>query len=422
MKKILIMLYTILGLFGFGIKTVDVYSNTNSIKLASIKTEVITSYQQLPRSIEGKDVQVDVFKTGQRYKLVFDFLDVKYQLEVNELPHHATKVEGFEDENREPRYMKYLTQNNERYLFYDFQNAPSDAPILAEIDAEGAINGFRPFILWNIDTGKLKGTKRFLIHGTTHIKDNYASADLVFPVAIDDLLQITVNYQTIQTSAWIITSTKNHKVTRINGETSSYGTIFDLMTSDLFNGINYIERYVFNKDNQIEHIKDVSNEYNTTKAKREYMTKINEERNDNDLPSLQTSEIFDGANKVYRVALGLHNNFGQTKLKVKDINVSEVLYTFNGEYFHIHSSDITSLIAGGEAGKDAQDVLKDIKKIIDFVKNNWEVAVIAVVVIIIALALLPTILGGTVKTFSSVLINIIAMPFNLLKAIFKRRK
>lgn len=381
----------------------------------------ISSFNHLPYTLDRVDVDVSIQRINQDYVLIFDFLDVKYRLITSEMPH--SNHEGWADENRLPTHIKYYTDNGERFLFYEFQNAPSDEPVFVETDI---INGFRPFVLWNIDTGELSGTKELLIMGVTTIVNDLAYADLLFPFILDDLLQITVQYQTVSQQFWFHETTRTHEVRRINGETVAYGDIWDFYwrtwIGDWGASQNYIQQFVFGSGNQQEHIRNVDDVYQSQNAKMRFTVKINSQREANGYQPLALDDFFDGTKSMYRVTLNRHRDAFQTKISVNDVNIVSVLYVYQGEYFHVQQDDIISLITDASSGMDLDDLIAALNAFMAWLDNmdwgNIFVIITAIIVGLIVVVLLGPIFS-LIKLIWSGIKTIFKLIFTLPRRIFK---
>lgn len=408
-KIIALILVTALSLPLFAFTTSD---KITTIQNSNVETITINDYKKLPKTIDSIDVDVSVIKQPDgKYKMTFDFKDQKWDLIVSELPH--SKQEGWEDEKRIPEFMKYYTKDDKRFLFYWYQNDPSDKDIM--LDIEGAINGFRPFILYAIDDNYISGVKKLVIHGTTLIKKDFAYADLLFPFDLDDLLQIRIQYQTKSTQAFFHTSVKNWEVLRINDETMDYGNFWDFFwknwIGDIGNTLNYADQYLFGKGEK-KHIERIDSEYTTSQSRQDYVTKINKKLTESGKPTTSVSKLFDSENSMWRVALQRHHDPFQTKISVTDVNVTEVLYSYKGEYFYVAQEDITSLITDAEIGTDFTDIMKNIQ---DF--YNWLIALdwnnIIVWVVVVVIGILVIILIGPIFSLIKLIFTLIGLLFKI---------
>ena len=380
----------------------------------------ITRFDELPYTLENVDIDVDIIKSGSYYQMTFDFKGgIKYRLTVSELPHH--KDEGFKDEARLPNFMKYYTKNGQREIFYWWQNDPSSGDIMLDLENKN-IDGFRPFVTYNIDTGKLHGVKKLLIYGKTFLKNDFGYADLLFPFDLDDLLQIRVQYTTVSTQAYVHTSTKNWDLVRINGSTTQFGNYWDFwwrgITGDHASTLQYLKQFVFGK-NDIEQIKRVDSEYSSSSAKKDYVKKINDRLIELGEKTVTENQLFKNENSMWRIALQKHHDPFQTKVSITEVNVAEVLYVYKGEYFFVGQDDISSIIKDAETGTDLDDIMNKFNDFIAWFKNNKGTLVIIFYVLIgltifgIISPFIP-IVGFLLKGGLGVIFFVIRAIFNIL--------
>ena len=118
----------------------------------------------------------------------------QYNIGMIELP-------GVVELNKEPLSPGiYYTIGSTRYIYYEFLDNKSSVPLneqsLAFMDDPNQVKGFRPFVELNLTTGDYVFTDKLGLYTAYYDGPNgEAYADVVFPMDIDDVLAIEIEYQ-----------------------------------------------------------------------------------------------------------------------------------------------------------------------------------------------------------------------------------
>lgn len=429
-KKILIGLLVLLLIPLLLANTKSTQTNIAYLNVATpANTEVIHRFDRLFTLRSGASIEVTISKVGIQYSLLFDFgNNTRQQLLLNELPHY--QLEGFSDMiGRMPRHATWSNTAEGHILWYDFQQDPSDAPIIAELPNVSNIYGFRPFVYLNTSTNEVTGTRRLIIHGVTSIRNDHVFVDFVFPKQLDDLIQISVDYEWRSNQGFISwTSWRQATVTRINGKSSINTSLSNIVNSWYTFQWARTKRMLMGGASS-EHITDVSNRYRgDANARSTYLNNINNRRRELGLTNLTSAELFgtNNQNSVFQVYLDYHQLFAQTALEVRNVSIVEILYQYRGELFHVGGDDIEDIITGDRVGMDGQDLRKWFNSFFNFNNSTFR-TILFIVLIVVGIIFLPLIFKVIVglKYFFLILVlpfKIIFIPLITLSKRKKKRK
>jgi hypothetical protein len=313
------------------------------------------------------------------------------------------------------------TDDDVKYLYYEFQNKASDKPIY--LDIEENIYGFRPFVNWNTSSGAYILTEKLSIMGVVSYDGRLAYLDLLFNINLDDLLQIEFKYDYRYQYVWstwgeMKTSTDiRYKGQSVN-VTSLWSKIF-IIPGAFPAGISYTEHVSFD---------DALNEINPTQNyQTEYTTKINNKLLKEDKELVTESALFDSNYSMYRVLIDKFDAFGSTGFEIADdIAILDILYQYQGVYYHVPYDDIDSIIVGAKV-TDVDYLISmfaDARAMIDglIVWAQENVGSIGVVILgVIAIILAPYVLMllrlivWIIKKFIKGIVILVKLPFKIIR-------
>lgn len=257
----------------------------------------------------------------------------------------------------------YWTENNKRYIYYEFEKPPTEVPLNEQynmfIDDPSQISGFRPFVTMNLtDSTYVFTDKLKLYSGYYGGPNSQAYADVVFPFELDQLLSIEMYYHFRWQILWGIggyTSWEPQTVKRYINEVSDMKTTWDHIKSTLtfYNLIfEAIPSWLAGPTPTIQSL-TVNDAYKIT-----YTNNINEVRASDNLSPLTIEQIFPSGSDVYRIYLNTFSDPRYTWFEIgDDIIVMDVLYQVDGEIFHVPYDDIENdgSFGGGGPGLGGQD-------------------------------------------------------------------
>lgn len=365
-----------------------------------------TSYQHLPYTVENKKIDVELYKQGNTYILDFDIPELNNStLIVNQLPH--VNINNFKRQDDEIYRMQYFTDyNNDRILFYEFED---EAEIKNQVD-EG-FNGFRPFVYYNIDTSEVEGVDSLFLPGVTHQNGDNAYIDVLFPMQLDDLLEITINYQyrnrygALGFGMWWGNWTEKEVVRIKDAEEAKLKWWESLLKATVdpgnFTAVGgWIDLYK-NDRGKAEHIENINRLANNS-YKNDYIKKINKEIKELEIDhDLVDTSIFGEDNSLYRIYMDNHYRFGATKYEIKDTAIMNVKYIYKGEYYSVYEDDIVSIITKLKGKSQAENFLETLMEIFTWLGENTG-TLITVGLVFIALILISPVISIITIIFKSV--------------------
>lgn len=309
----------------------------------------------------------------------------------------------------------YWTENNKRYIYYEFQQPASVKPINEQLnlfltDIE-QINGFRPYVTLNLTDSTYSFVDKLTLYSGFYGGPNgQAYVDVVFPFELDQLLSIEFNYSYRWETLWGLSYTQwqDVNITRYIDEPVMLISTWNLITTIMKNPL-----IVFNTE-AVESWVDWSiNKISVNQTyKADYTTHINRVRHDKGLPQLALEQIFPTDSDVYRVYLDTFYDSRYTGYEVHDdIVILDVMYAVDGEVFHVAYDDIESggSFGGGGPGVGGQD------------KNTWNwdwltsfLADIPTEYIFIGLAVIGVVFWKPIKQIIRNLQSLLKNPKDLL--------
>lgn len=348
---------------GTGVPNSQIY-DTYSLK-AFVDEEIdpeegtnITDFSNLPSTIGTLKDASDTSKVGRVYfsynsSNLFDVYILlngqQYNLGLIELP-------GVEELNKRPLSPGiYWTEDNKRFIYYEFQDEASDVPIQEQlnafIDDPEKITGFRPFVSMNLtDTTYTFTDKLQLYAGYYGGPNGEAYADVVFPFELDDLLSIEIMYSYRWQSLWGLNYTpwESTKITRYISESVDMRNTWQHIKW-MFTPLGWYEFYAEEIPSWFTpNSPTIQNVVITTDYKIKYLNNINKVRTSQGKSSLQMEQVFPTTADLYRVYLDTFNNGFYTGYEIRDeIIILDVMYKVDGEVYHVGYDGIDN---GGSFG------------------------------------------------------------------------
>lgn len=344
------------------------------------------------------------------------------------------KLPGVTELNREPISPGiYYSENGIQYLYYEFIDASSNIPIneqaLSFIDDIDNVKGFRPFVSMNLTEETYVFTDKLKLYAAYQDGVNgRAFVDVLFPMQLDDLLAIEMEYQ----FRWQVlfglsyTPWETKKVARVKDEVVDMASTWQHVTNWLtLNPVTAIYDVVstvsgWTSGNTIAPVLDLNQAY-----KNRYLETINNAQTSRGNETVTMNQLFTNDVSMYRVYLDTLSDIRYTGYQIhEDIAIMYVTYQYKGEIYHVDYEAIDAVTGGGSS-----DVFKDLEKILlmfnDFQafinsidwNNAFYIGIAVVVVFIILMLLNPVIL--LVKLIFSTIKLVYKSVFNLIKFLVK---
>lgn len=334
----------------------------------------------------------------------------------------------------------YYSEGGKQYLYYEFVDMTSNVPIndqaLTFIDDIENVKGFRPFVSMNLTDNTYVFTDKLKLYAAYQDGGNgRAFVDVLFPMELDDLLAIEMEYQFRWQQFWGLSYTpwETKKVARVKDEVVDMTSTWQHVTNwMLLNPVTAFYDVVstvsgWTSGNTIKPVLDLNQTY-----KNRYLETINNAQIGRGNPAVTMNQLFTSDVSMYRVYLDTLSDFRYSGYQIhEDIAIMYVTYQYKGEIYHVDYEVIDAVTGGGSS-----DIFKDLEKILlmfnDFQAfinsvdwNNAFTIVIAVVIGIVALMLLNPLItllklgfGGIKLGFvgvSKVFIFIFKLPSYLIK-------
>ena len=371
----------------------------------------------IPKNIK-QDVKLDF--SGGSYLLDFNILgsNPRNMLKVDKLPHHDLK-----DFNRLDAdiasMVYYVDDNNHRNIYYDFYKS-TDTPGIDSPD----FKGFRPSVNFNIDTKDINAIEDASLYGVMNIEGDNVYIDVVFPMALDDLLEISMTYEHrnrygalgvgMWWGAWTekeVTRIKDAKEAKLKWYESLLKGTVDISHIGSIGG--WIDLYQ-NDRGKAEHIRDI-NRLASPAYKNDYIKKINDYRKGLGNTPLDNT-IFGDNNSLYRIYLDNHYRFGATKFQVRDVEVMSVKYVYKGKYYEDVEPPIE--VPPEESDSDIDRLVKQLLDIWKWIINNKGTLVMIGIGIVALLLLAPIISIMTLlfRVVSFVIRTLFKLPGKIINA------
>src|SRR5690554_1747476 len=401
------------------------FKQTSSIDEPVEESDIIpiTDFNELPVTSGYLNDAKTPGKTGQvkftyfqdnNYDVKIFYGNKRYDLGIMELPgvlelQKAPLNDGI-----------YYSENGKKYIYYEFQLPASEKPINEQVniflDDEDNINGFRPFVSMNLTDGDYVFTDKLKLYAGYHDGGKgKAYADVLFPMDLDDLLSIEIEYQYRWKSfmGWWDTDYKTVRIARAKGEVVDMKTTWQHLltffspTSIIFDPISVIDW-----GETITRLDNLDLSY-----KEQYLDIINLAQLTRGEEPLTMNELFTSDYSMYRVYLQTYNDGRYTGYEIHDdIIILDVMYKYEGEIYHVPYDNIDT-VSGGGAPEDPLDDLEDrLQTILDsfnsifaFVNSNWDsfvlvgIGILAIILVLFVLYVIALFVNGTrtvTNTFS----------------------
>lgn len=324
----------------------------------------ITDLQQLP-AVDGN--LIDANNRSKTGKVTFNKTYNAHTIEI-EHPNGATYIlassnkipidlqlpgVNIENELILESGVLFKGQNNEQLIYYELQKAASTNKLNTSVfeDEDWVINGFRPYVIWDFNTGEYDLTDKLALYAAYHEGNNRrAYVDIVFPIDIDQLLMIELNwlYRYINIfggkTDWRFDSTKRYADEVVSGT-----NFWNEFKTWMFNVSLLYPKQVFDfsRYNQ-ETISDLG--FVTTSYKNNYVNKINKRLFSEDKTLVTVNDIFKDQYSVQRIYLNTYSAGLYTGYEIHDdIVIADLMYIYKGEYFHPQIEDVEWISVGGES-------------------------------------------------------------------------
>src|SRR5690554_764398 len=299
--------------------------------------------------------------------------------------------------------------NGEKLIYYEFQNPASEikseTSFFEASEDEIKTYGFRPYIIWDIETGKYDVVDKLTLYAVFHAgTDRRAFTDIVFPMDIDQLLMINLKwkyryeFKVFGIGTW--TDWRDDYTIRYEDEHVSATNFWHEYKKLL--KLDYLFRpssYNFERFNQqtIQDLGTVSDTY-----KYNYLNKVNKHLSSSNKDNVSVNDIFYGPKgySVQRIYLNTYSDGLYTNYEVDDIVIVDLAYVYDGEYFHPQIHDIEWTSVGGKHNENEgimPGIIDEFRSWLDD-KFGWLKYPIIITIGIIALAFVVRIFG-IVKKF-----------------------
>lgn len=351
----------------------------------------------------------------------------QYNLGLIDLP-------GVKELNREPLSPGiYYTVGNKRYIYYEFADNKSSIPIheqaLAFIDDLNQVKGFRPFVELNLTDGDFVFTDKLGLYTAYYDGPNgEAYADVVFPMDIEDVLAIEIEYKYRWQYLWnFYTDWQTVRQARVKDEVVNVRTAWQSWSSLIFTfgpsgtGLyNEVVSWFAPNSYGITELTNLDNNYRT-----KYLETINNAQIKRGNSTLTMDQVFMNDSSVYRIYLNTYNDGRYTGYQIHDdIAIIYVTYQYKGEIYHVDYEDIDNTTGGGTSDpfKDFENFIAMFTDFMNFMStinwNNTLVIAIAIVAVIIGLLLLQPIIAIVTLIFKAIKLAFESL-FIVIRIIFK---
>ena len=369
------------------------------------ETVIVTDFNTLPvtsgylsdaKQINKVGWVYFTYYAGNQYTVKIHYGGIEYLLGVMTLP-------GVDELGKEPLSPGiYYTENNKRLIYYEFQLPASERPLNEQVtvfvDEASKINGFRPFVSMNLTDSEYAFTDKLKLYAGFHDGgQGKAFADVLFPMDLDELLAIEMDYQYRWKILWGASYSpwQTVNVQRYMGEVVSMKSTWQHVVESVVSSYNVINNVVSSFGDTIKRLDDLTTTYKNT-----YLGVINNAQYERGEPELTMNELFLPEYSMYRVYLNTYNDGRYTGYEIHDdIVILNVTYQYHGEIYHVPYEDIDTISGGGSSEDPIEDVIGDFGKnwqsLIDtftnvfaFVNTHWSTIVIVVIVIASIIAIL----------------------------------
>lgn len=251
--------------------------------------------------------------------------------------------------------------NGEKLLYYEFQNPANaidtESSIFEATEEEIQKYGFRPYVIWDVETGIYDVTDKLTLYGIHHAgKDRRAYADIVFPMDIDSLLMIEMSWKYRYEMLWLgWTDWRYDYAVRYQDEKVKATNFWHEYKKVLFldywykpSAWAYWKPERFNTQT-IQDLGQVNDRY-----KSDYITKLNKHRLKENKDAVSINDIFSGPKSysVQRVYLNTYSAGFYTDYEVDDVVIISLAYNYDGEYFAPVIEDVEWYFVGGKGNED----------------------------------------------------------------------
>lgn len=398
--------------------------------------EIIKDFNTLPTTSGTLTDAKDASMVGYVY---FDYnsanlFDTYIMLNGQQYNIGMIELPGVVELNKEPLSPGiYYTIGSTRYIYYEFLDNKSSVPLneqsLAFMDDPNQVKGFRPFVELNLTTGDYVFTDKLGLYTAYYDGPNgEAYADVVFPMDIDDVLAIEIEYQYRWQYLWnFYTDWKTIRQARVKDEVVDVRTAWQSWSSLIFSfgpsgtGLYSEVASWFAQDTYgITRLSNLDNNY-----RNQYLKTINDAQTNRGNSTLTMDQVFMPDSSVYRIFLNTYNDGRYTGYEIHDdIAIIYVTYQYKGEIYHVDYDDIDNVTGGGASDpfKDFENFMKMFNQFMNYIDkidwNNAFVIGIAIVAVIIFLIIL-----GPMVSLITLLFKAIRLGFKsilmLIKFIFK---
>ena len=218
-------------------------------------------------------------------------------------------------------------------------------------------------------------------------------ADVLFPLDLDELLAIEMEYQYRYISFMNLWDTefKVENVYRYKDQVVDMRSTWQHVTSYLFTGIiGGIYSQTSSWNETIQRLDSMDANY-----KNNYLNVINNAQKSRGADELTLNDIFASEHSMYRVYLNTYNDGRYTGYQIHDdIVILNVTYQYKGEIYHVPYEDI-DIISGGGTTEDPldglernlQNLINTFMSIVTFINTHWSTIVVVVLIIVGIIAL-----------------------------------
>lgn len=287
-------------------------------------------------------------------------------------------------------------ENDTNLIYYELQNpSRNNSNLVTNVfeDENITLNGFRPYVIWDYVNGIYDKTTQLTVYGKHFAGSNRrAYVDVVFPIDLDELLMIELKwsyrYKNLfgKWTDWNIDQVVRYKDEHVNA-TSFWNEFKRIFTP--FAAL-FPSTYDYSRFNQ-ETIRDLG-KVNST-YKHNYTDAINKALNKQNKRPVTTNDLFSGEHSTYRIYLDTYDKGFYTDYEIDDILLLDLMYIYQGEYYHPQIEDVDWTSVGGKNADnnwttpEFPNIPEHIKNFNDWLKSKFKSAYIIVLVIIIVIAM-----------------------------------
>lgn len=295
----------------------------------------------------------------------------------------------------------FRNESGDKIIYYEFQNPSSSNKANTSIleDKDVSLNGARPHVMWNITQGIFDVNDKLTMIGVHYAgTDRRAYVDMYSNIDIDDILMIEFKWEYRYKklfgghTPWAVDNVTRYKDETVNATSlwHEYKRIFKFLYGGGFATMEWFK--LAERMNQ-ETIQKLN--YQTEEYKNNYVEKLNNRLSKDKLPPMNYGDLFDREYSIYRIYLDTYSKGLHTDYEINDnIVLVDIMYEYQGEYFHPIIEDIDWTGVGGK-GSEAIDheppFIKAAKGFLNWLKDTfgkfYTVAIIVIIIILIVLVL-----------------------------------